>query len=222
MRIRFTRIVPIIFAALIILQSGCTLNQQPIIIVITATPAPTLTLLPVLPTAIPATPIPPGLPSANTPVPPTQQPAGPTATPVLIQLGVFDQGPGTGKMQARVFGGQVGKSLVFRVTACAPDCNGKPDGNNINHVQFTIYALPNENSDSSNGDQVYDHTESASPYCAFGGDNKCDYIDISNPNAKWPDTNKITVQNGVYALRFQANGKNDAMRNGEVKFKIQR
>ena len=220
MQAQFARITAIMLAVSIIFLAGCS-QPTPIVIVITAVPPPTLTPLPSLPVATitPQSLVP--LPPTNTPVPP-QQPAGPTATPVLIQLGVFDQGPGTGKMQARVFGGQVGKLLVFRAVACAPDCNGKPDGNNINTVQFTIYKLPNENSDSSNGQVVYDHTEGAAPYCAFGGDNKCDYFDISNSNVKWPDTNKIAVQNGFYALRFLANGKNDAMRNGEVNFKIQR
>jgi hypothetical protein len=68
---------------------------------------------------------------------------------------------------------------------------------------------------------VYDHTENAAPYCSFGGNNACDFIDLSNKNVKWPGTN-ITIDNGEYYFEVHAEGKNGRNWDGNFRFKVQR
>ena len=219
--------------------------STPIFIIVTATPAPlqlTLTPLPVLPsatpllsptaippmpispTALPPTALPPTLPPIPTatptntlpPPPPTvSPPPRPTATPVLVQLSVFDQGGGN--MAVFIYGGQVGKRMAFRAIACSPNCNNRPDGRDVDQVTFSFF----KRTPQGQLKWMYDHTEMNAPYCSFGGSSNCDFLDISNLNAKWPN-NQNVVENGDHVLQVDVDGKGGASWHGRVNFRIQR
>lgn len=218
------RSVALFLAALGLLISGCGVrNQPPPLIFVTATPSvvqpppPTLTPLPVLPTAtftpeiLPTlTPIVPAKPSVTPP---------PTATPILPKLEVFDQGGGA--MEVTLFGPAVAnKQMAFRAIVCNPDCkNNRPDGRDVDSVKFTFYKW-NVNANQK-GQKVYEHTESTAPYCSFGGSGRCDFIDLSDRNVKWPGTN-LVIDNGEYYFEVTAAGKNNRKWNGNFRFKVQR
>ncbi len=198
---------------------------SPAVIVVTATPAPTqpppptLTPLPVLPSATPTSaPIPTATPRAaptNTPALPPPPPPPPQSTPSLPQLSVSDQGGGN--MDLYVFGGQVGWQLVFRAVACAPNCNNRPDGRDVNSVYFVFFKRLAD----GRLRWVFEHTEMNAPYCSFGGSGACNWLDIRNLNTRWPGTQNI-VENGDYVLRIEADGKNGASWNGSFNFRVQR
>lgn len=233
---RFARILWILFAGLFIVQAGCSAprQQSPNIIFVTATPGtvqplpPTLTPLPVLPTAT-STPeilptLPPIIPATPTNTvqaqqpPPPPPPPQPTATPVLVALGVFEAGGGA--MELTMFGPSVAnKFLAFRAIVCNPDCKNRPDGKDVNSVKFVFYKW-NVNANQK-GTQVYEHTENSPPYCSFGGSGTCDFINLSDKNVKWPGTN-IVIENGEYYFEVTAAGKNNRNWNGDFRFRVQR
>lgn len=226
--------------------SACS-TPPPIIIVVTATPLPALppTAVPIsLPGAsanvdasanLP-TPIPPSTPtiapttqvtsvipatSTNTPQPqqPPPPPAQPTATPVLPQLGVFDQGGGA--MELTMLGPSVAnKFLVFRAVVCNPDCKNRPDGKDVDSVKFTFFKW-NTQGGGQRGAKVFEQTEGAAPYCSFGGSDTCNFISLSDKNVKWPGTNSV-IDNGEYYFEVQASGKNNRNWNGNFRFRVQR
>ncbi|MBI5304216.1 MAG: hypothetical protein HY868_18940 [Chloroflexi bacterium] len=222
----------------VLLLVGACAPPQPVVIVVTATPPPpTATPFVIIITATPA-------PATETPPPTATQPAAatalptqtlvpptatpniptkapppppppPTATPFLPQLAVFDQGGGN--MDVYLFGGQTGKFLNFRAVACAPNCNNRPDGRDVNNVYFTVFRRTPQNTLQ----WVFDSEEQNAPFCIFGGSNQCPYLNISDPNVKWPGTNTV-IANGDYVLRVEANGKNNATWNGRANFKVNR
>jgi hypothetical protein len=231
MRVQFAGIL---LASLFIAQAGCSPpRQSPNIIFVTATPAPiqpalpTLTPLPALPTATHTPEIPPTLPpiipatptnTVQAPPPPPPPPAQPTATPVLVALGVFEAGGGA--MEFTMFGPSVAtKFLVFRAIVCNPDCKNRPDCNDVNSVKFTFYKW-NVNANQK-GAKVYEHTENSPPYCSFGGSGTCDFINLADKNVKWPGTNTV-IENGEYYFEVTAAGKNNRNWNGDFRFKVQR
>jgi hypothetical protein len=201
---------------------------SPVVIIVTATPAPTqpppptLTPLPVLPSATPTsvptpTATPPALPTSapSQPISPLPPPPQPQATPFLPQLSVSDQGGGN--LDLFMFGGQIGGQLVFRALACAPNCNNRPDGRDVNSVSFTFFKRLADGTLK----WVFEHTESGAPYCSFGGSGGCNFLDIRNTNTRWPGTQNV-IENGDYVLSVGAEGKNRAAWSGNFYFKIQR
>lgn len=191
-------------------------TPTPVVIVVTATPAPsTITPIPApLDTRVPTSP--PTLAPTNPPnIPPTNPPPPATATPFLPQLVVFDQGGGN--MDVFLYGGQTSRFLNFRAVACAPNCNNRPDGNNVNAVMFTVFRRTPQNTLQ----WVFEHEETQAPYCIFGGSAQCPYLNITDPNVKWPGSNTV-IANGDYVLRVEASGKNNASWRGSANFKINR
>ncbi len=210
--------------------SACS-PPTPIVIVVTATPLPALpptavpiSLLPLsTPTLSPITQVTSVIPATPTNTSQGQQPppppAQPTATPVLPELGVFDQGGGA--MDLTMLGPSVAnKFLVFRAVVCNPDCKNRPDGKDVDSVKFTFFKW-NTQGGGQKGAKVYDQTEGAAPYCSFGGSNTCDFINLSDKNVKWPGTNSV-IDNGEYYFEVQAWGKNNRNWNGNFRFRVQR
>ncbi|MBI5651094.1 MAG: hypothetical protein HZC40_11725 [Chloroflexi bacterium] len=209
-----------------------TSAPTPVVIVITATPAPTQIIAPpptaqqiaqvpspspapALPTPLASTPIPPtAIPPTNPPQPPAASP-----TPFLPQLGVFQQDGDN--MEARVVGGQIGKMLILRIIACVPNCRTRPDGNDVTQAEFIFNQCINPGSNACQTMRpVYTHRETSAPYCAFGGSNQCDYLNIADPNARFPGTNNV-VANSEYIVDMEMRGKN-ALWSGKTRIKIQR
>ncbi|MBI5651095.1 MAG: hypothetical protein HZC40_11730 [Chloroflexi bacterium] len=143
-------------------------------------------------------------------------PANAPATPALPQLGVFDQGGGA--FDLFLFGGQSGTRLVFRVIACSPNCNNRPDGRDVVAVKFAILRVTAQ---GQPGDLVFEHTETQSPFCAFGGTGACDALSIAERNAKWLATNTV-IENADYILRVTAADKNSGAWDGRFKFTVRR
>ncbi len=215
-----------------LLLASCS-SPQPIIIVVTATPLPTLppTAVPITPPPFgdananvnPPTPIPsntpPPPPPTNTSIPLSPTTARPTATPFLPELGVFDQGGGG--MEVTMFGPKIANKLVaFRAIVCNPDCRNRPDGHDVNTVKFTFYKW-NTQGAGQKGAKVYEHTEGTAPYCSFAGSGQCDFIDLSDRSVKWPGTNTV-IDNGEYYFEVTAAGKNNRNWNGNFRFRVQR
>ncbi len=124
-------------------------------------------------------------------------------------------------MDVFIFGGQIGKSLLVRAVACAPNCKNHPDGRDVNNVEFTFSrCTAGGSSPCDETKKVFAHTENNVPYCSFGGADQCDYLNIADRNAKWPGTNTV-IENGEYRVRVVAKGKN-ANWQGSVQIKIQR
>ncbi len=181
-------------------------TPTPVVIVVTATPAPA-TATPILSPTETRTPTSP--PTSA----PTNPPVPPTATPFLPQLVVFDQGGGN--MDVFLYGGQTSKFLNFRAVACAPNCNNRPDGRDVNAVMFTVFRRTPQNTLQ----WIFEHEETSAPYCIFGGSAQCPYLNLTDPNTKWPGSNTV-VANGDYVLRVEANGRNNASWRGNANFRI--
>jgi hypothetical protein len=206
-------------------------TPTPIIVVVTATPAPSLVVIVVTATPAPTTaPVasPTSQPVAVAPtIAPTRAPTqiaptltpipvGASPTPFLPQLGVFDQGGGD--LELTVFGTALAqKQLGFRAVACAPDCFNRPDGANIELVQF-IFA---RRTPGGTLQHLYDYTDYTAPYCAFGGEGRCEFLDVSNPNATWLRTQTV-IANGEYVLQIFASGRRSGRWSGFVQFRVQR
>jgi hypothetical protein len=229
----------ILFFALGIILCACS-SPTPIVLIITATPPPptatpfiivvTATPEPVIATPIPSptetrvpttivtappTGTPTNPPPSPTPRPTNPPPPPPTATPFLPKLVVFDQGGGN--MDVFLYGGQTSKFLNFRAVACAPNCNNRPDGRDVNSVLFTVFRRTPQNTLQ----WIFEHEENNAPYCIFGGSDQCPYLNITDPNTKWPESNTV-IANADYVLKVDADGKNGASWHGNASFRIQR
>ena len=78
-----------------------------------------------------------------------------------------------------------------------------------------------ESDHGTKGAKLFEQTESAVPYCSFGGTDKCDFLDLSDRNAKWPGTNTV-IDNGEYYFEVTARGKNNRTWDGNFRFRVQR
>jgi len=246
--------------AVLLVTSGCGLTVNvafapPSItpIVATSIPAgfilPTLTPLPLLPSATLVPPTAALLPSPTTalvpssttplgqaatatrPIPPTQTPVSPTQTvpppppqPTQVdlpQLKTFDPSGTVDIIEVQVKGVSVPKSLIsFQVIACSPNCKNKPDGTGITSIDFEFYKVKTQlRSALDNYKPVFKTTEKNKPYCAFGGDSPCPNWIFAEHSNKWP--NGATIENGDYTLWARVNG-NTAHWEGLSNFTIQR
>ncbi len=145
---------------------------------------------------------------------------GPTATPVLPKLSVFDAGGDKDKIEVKIYGTDVAHTaLMFRVKACVPNCQNIPDGKGVDKVEFTFEKCPGtKRCDVEQGQEVYRHTERAAPYCSFGGSGVCDWWVFAERKQRWPNNNPI--EDGIFVLTVNVTGKENW--NGKVNFRIAR
>jgi len=83
--------------------------------------------------------------------------------------------------------------ILLQFKAIGP--GGSNDGDHIKEVTFQI-------TDSS-GNTVYEHAEQSVPYCAFGGDNRCDPWPKYNGHYTWGNNGSV-VQSGEYQANITA------------------
>ena len=179
--------------------------KETVLVIVTATPPPTLTSMPTSPDLATLAPT----------VTPTPTQFIPTPTALLLANVPIEGGDPNNKFFAMLvfpkWQPAATSTLWFQVLAHKPS-NSKVDGQGIDAVDFTI--------EDSQGNQVYFREEKTVKYCAFGGgEPDCTIWNFASHGYTWPDGTQMT--SGTYTININVTAKDGAEMNGSAKFKIQ-
>jgi hypothetical protein len=200
--------------ALVFAQMACNLAGQPQVVVITATPEPTLPA--VKETVIVQVVVTPTDSATDTSAPPPiASPAPPIASPTPPVLLVTKiEGPSS-QIRARFispdFFPAATSELWFQVQAFNPQVSDQ-DGAGIQNVEFHIF--------DQDGNEVYSRVEQNAAYCAFaGGEPDCNVFRFADTGYYWPETQN-PVTSGDYTLVAVINDQEGNQWSGSIDFTI--